>query len=41
VQAENRPMMGLLKVIADEVETRLESNEYIAHLWLERMRPPE
>jgi RimJ/RimL family protein N-acetyltransferase len=40
VQAENRPMMGLLKVIADEVETRLEGNEYIAHLWLERMRPP-
>jgi RimJ/RimL family protein N-acetyltransferase len=40
VQAENRPMMGLLQVIADEVETRLEGNEYISHVWLDRMRPP-
>lgn len=40
ILAENRPMMGLLEVMADEVETALEGTEYQIRVRLSSLTPP-
>lgn len=39
VQGENRPMMGLLKVLSDELETTLVDGEYQVRIGLSGVRP--
>jgi predicted N-acetyltransferase YhbS len=41
ILGENRPMMGLLDVIAEDVEVTLAEGEYTIRIWLDRMRDPE
>lgn len=40
VLAENRPMLGLLKVIAEDVEMVLQQGEFHIRIHLSKMRPP-
>lgn len=39
VLGENRPMMGLLQVLSDELETRMEGGEYVVRIGLAGVRP--
>lgn len=40
VLSSNRPMLGLLRILSDKVETRLEGGSYVVRLELAGMRDP-